>query len=482
MEKKAIKHLEEIYKDEINSHDFKKAINNVDINSFNVNRNNIQEKMKLSTKNINNTSQNIPIIRNTLIFKNKLKNINLFHTKEKVDQLFTYSNSEDSQKEEEKIGNTKFKKKNNIALKICKTFKNCDENINNAKILLFNKGNKNSIKPSKKNSSKYWLSCNKRGSYLHSTKRHKKTKEKENDSPCRYNFGDYVLKKKNTIYKTSNSNKKLYFFARNNLISDFKDDKNKVYINGGCNKNSVIDLRKRAKSNQIKILLSNNKRKFSYGDKPRKETNRNSNKNNQEIVNDTDNEVENNILCILDKSFKNRNTMINGKKNKHYGTQEIDNGKYIKNLNNSLDCKNKDSIQKSNDIGKISNSGSISIIKKTELNHCNLDEELIIENGNKNKNKYDYISARRASFEFRDFDNNIMSSNKSRNKKKKKLINKMTQKDDDIHLNLDLEDKKKNNYIDDDKNNTMNNNKNIINNNLSKGGCTSFFKCCFMLE
>ena len=36
MEKKAIDHLEEIYKDEINSHDIKKAINNVDIMSFKI--------------------------------------------------------------------------------------------------------------------------------------------------------------------------------------------------------------------------------------------------------------------------------------------------------------------------------------------------------------------------------------------------------------------------------------------------------------
>ena len=488
MEKKAIERLEELYKDEINSHDLKKAINNVDIKSLKVNK--IPEKMRLSIKNINNNSQNAPIIRNTLIFKNKLKNINLFQAKEKMDNLFTYSNSEDSKKEEEKIANSKFKKRNNITLKICKTFKNCDEKLNNAKLLFFNKGNKHSIKPSKKYSTKNWLSSNKRGTaFIHITKKHKKIK----DSPYKYDIDDYIIKKKNTICKTSNSNNGLLFFNKNNIISDFKEERNDNYKASINNRNSIVELnRKRAKSNYIKNIITNPKRKYTSGEKSKKDTitdkYRNSNKNNIQIVYDTDNEVENNILCLLDKSFKKKNTMVNAKKRKYYGTQEILNGNYFKYLTNSLECKNNESIEKSNDIGKIDNFESISMIKKTELNHWNYDDDLIQENGDNNKNKLYNISSHKASFEMKDSENNnfIMSSNKSRNKKKKKLNinynNKMTQKEDDINLNL--ENKKKNeNIIDDDKNNTMNNNKNSINNNnFSKGGCISLFKCCFLVE
>ena len=170
MEKKAIDHLEHLYKDELNSHEFKKVINNIDIMSFKLN--DLQKPKKLSSKNSRNLNDNIPKVRNSLIFKNKPEkdsiNINLYKPKEEVDNnLFEYSHSDTTKKEEIVSGNNKFKKRNNMPLKLCKTFKNCGDNINNAQFLLFNKNNnKQSINPITKVSSKNCLSSNKRGSLL----------------------------------------------------------------------------------------------------------------------------------------------------------------------------------------------------------------------------------------------------------------------------------------------------------------------------
>ena len=170
MEKMAIEHLEELYKDELDSHDLKKAINNIDIMSFKLNG--LQNNKKLSSKNSKFSKEK----RNTLIFKNKLKkdsfNINVFKPKEEIDNLFANSNSDATKKEEEQNNENKFKKRSNKALKICKTFKNCGENINNAKFLLFNKGNNNinkhSINPTKKFSRKESLISNKKAIILQS--------------------------------------------------------------------------------------------------------------------------------------------------------------------------------------------------------------------------------------------------------------------------------------------------------------------------
>ena len=162
MEKKVIDHLEHLYKDELNSHEFKKANNNIDIMSFKLN--DLPKQKKLSSKNSKNLNDNIPKVRNSLIFKNKPEkdsiNINLYKPKEEVDNnnLFEYSNS-DTTKKEEIISGNKFKKRNNMPLKLCKTFKNCGDNINNAQFLLFNKNNnKQSINPITKVSSKNCLS------------------------------------------------------------------------------------------------------------------------------------------------------------------------------------------------------------------------------------------------------------------------------------------------------------------------------------
>ena len=182
MKNSTINHLEELYKDEIDSHYLKKAINNVDISSLKFK--DLKDKRKLSDKNNKDNQDNILKLKNSLILNNNVKknsiNINLFKSKEK--NIFDYSNSEESKKKEEMIYDSKIKKRNKIiTLKVSKTFKNCGDNINKAQLLLFNKGNnKHSVKPLKQSTTKNCLTS-KRGKYYQSAKRHKKLRDKEKE-------------------------------------------------------------------------------------------------------------------------------------------------------------------------------------------------------------------------------------------------------------------------------------------------------------
>ena len=514
MEKFAIDHLEGLYKDEINSHELKKVINNIDLISYKING--IQDKKKLSSKNPKYINESIPISRNSLTFKNKLRkdSSNLKTFKPKEENIFVYSNSDDSKKEEEQINNIKKKRINDI--KPCKTFKNCGENINKAKYLFFNKANsKPLLDPAKKFSTKNCLSSNKRRMFLQTTKRHRKLKDKTKEngklSPNKIET-DNLFKKKKPYYKTNYSNNKIILF-KNNIISEFQNENNenskgsnKINNNNKQNKdnkeNSIIiinQFRMKAKNSNGKLNLksySNNHRKKSFNEKSKQDSNNivlKNLKSNVEIINDTDNEVENNILCLLDKSFKKKRNSVLSKKNNHYGTMELFNDNFIKNFHSSVDNKKiKNTI--SNDIGKISNSHSISIIKKTELNHFNMNdkdedfEDSFFFGGQSGQIKHQFkhmLTQKVEAFGYKDKDNDenlFLSSNKSlKNKEEKKYIIynninyfKNTQRDE-----KNLEDNQNNSQINKE---VKNDNVNENNNKLSKRCGSSFFNCCFLLD
>ena len=171
MEKKAIEHLEVIYKEELDSHNIKKAINNVNI----------------MPKNISNlkrpSSKNIKTFQDSLAYRNNKDRINFNILKPKESNKNIYAcNSEKSQKEEdEKINDLKVTKGNNFGLKVSQTIKNCRDNINKAKFIFFSKSNKKqSMKPIQNFNKKNCLTSNKRGSYFpKSSKKLRKFKEKE---------------------------------------------------------------------------------------------------------------------------------------------------------------------------------------------------------------------------------------------------------------------------------------------------------------
>ena len=179
---------------------------------------------------------------------------------------------------------------------------------------------------------------------------------------------------------------------------------------------------------------------------------------------------------------------------------------FIKNFHSSVENKNNKNKNNiiSNDIGKISNSNSISIIKKTELNHFSINskdeddfENYLFFEGKSGlfKHKFKNMSTQKVvSFEYKDKDkengdkdkengeNLFLSSNKSiKNKKEKKYIIynninyfKNTQRDDNI-----LENNQNNNQIN---NEVKNDNVNKNNTNLSRRCVSSFFNCCFILD
>jgi len=219
MEKFAIDQLEELYKDELDSHDIKRNTNNVGITtSFKFN--DFRYKNKLSSKNSKYITDNK--VRNTITYKNKDKkdniNINTFTTKEKGDNIFNNSLESKNEEEEEKvndINDTKFKKKRNIELQTCKTFKNCGENINKAQLLLFNKGSNKQqlVKPRQKMSTKNCLSSAKRGSLLQNSRRFKKQKENIEKESLFKNENEVssALKRKKTYFRANNSNNKLLY-------------------------------------------------------------------------------------------------------------------------------------------------------------------------------------------------------------------------------------------------------------------------------
>ena len=521
MEKLAIDHLEELYKDELDSHDIKRNNNNGGItNSFKFN--DFRYKNKLSSKNSKGIQDNK--VRNTITYKNKDKkdniNINTFTTKEKGDDIF--NNSIESKKEEEKvndINDTKNKKKKNFELKTCKTFKNCGENINKAQLLLFNKGNNKQqlINPRQKMSTKNCLSSAKRGSLLQNSRRFKKQREIIEKESLFKNENEVsnALKRKKTYFRSNNSNNKLLYIPKKNNIFELEEESDKDDNNNNKdnkdnkdikdNYNNVFSqFKKNPNANNNYMTENDNKKrkKFNTTRKFGRDNHDKIKKSNKfinlspEIIIDTDNEVETNILCLLDKSFKNKKrfSVINNKKTKNYGTYGIVNDKVLRNFKNSLETKKiKSNI---NDIGKTSHSNSISVIKNTEVNHCTINnnesEDDFFFNLESNKPRFRNISAQKVvSFEYKDndneengFDDNFNSNQKNKNKNKKKFIiynninyYKTTQRgENEIENAKDGNNDGKNDEV-------IYNNKNSVNNNSStKNCCGSLFNCCFLLE
>lgn len=510
MENKAINQLEELYRDEIDSHDIKKKLN-VGITSFKFN--DLQFNKKLSSKNMRHSQEKNYFGRNTITYKNKDKkikiNTDLYMPNEQKKNTF-YEKIEDSKnEEEEKVNDKKFKKKGNIELKICKTLKNCGENINKAQILLFNKGNNNNnkqgLKPSQKMSTKNILSSTKRGNLLLNSKKHKKIKDKdiEKESPLKNEkIINNELKRKKTYYRSNQNNNKLLNFSKNINSFDIenKNDKENTENNKdskGKYNNVFNQFRNHLKTNLYnKNMNTNNiKKNKKFNTTRRYKYNNNSVKNKKsykntlitpEIIDDSDNEVENNILCLLDKSFEyKRNSNVISKNPRHYESPDILDDKFIKSIHDSLESKNKKI--KSNDIGKISNFNSISIIKNEELNHCNINEEdeELLDNVN-TKPRFKKSSAPKVVlFELKENESGEKKSdevNSNKNKKKYIIYNninyyKTTQKNDNI-----IENEKKDNSINNKNEAIIYNKANSFNNNISKNCCGSLFSCCFLLE
>ena len=472
---KAFEKIEELYKKELNSHDFK--LKNIDTNlSLKIN------KILNDNKYFRSIKITSPLMKNIMSMKNRCRkqsyNANYDQLKSKLEDF-----SDNIKEENEEINDNKNKSKVNYKLKVCKTIKNCGENINKAKIILLNKdkGNNNykqALKSAKKLNNKC-LSCNKRGTGLkcQSSKKSKKYMDLDKEQQNK-NEND---KKKKSNFKFSNIRLRTENFDSNkntnNVISQFKCNdsiiKNNINDNKKGNKYTATNSNKN-NMDLIKIKINNNKIK--------------------EIIYDSENEVENNLLSLIDKPIKKKKrNSVETKKRKNYATQEIFNNKLILNMQNSYELKK----HKSNDIGKMSNFNSISIIKKTEINHYN-DDELIkelnnYENWDLNNNVFKNITEQKVvSFEY---NNNLIkyfeSNNRPiRNKNNKKFIIynninyfRNTQREE----NLDENNQNNNQiYIIDNINKNdvnMSNNKKAIKNSNAKSSClTSIFNCCFLSE
>ena len=516
MEKNPIDHLEELYKKDLYSHDIKKNLINIGATSFKFN--DLIYKNKLSGKKSKDTLDNNKIFGgNSITYKNKGKkdiNINSYEQKEQKDNSFS-NNSEDIKNEEEKVNEIKLKKKRNLELNIWETIKKGGENINKAQILLINKSSsKQIIKQEHKTSSKNCLSSTKRGNLLQNSKSHKKQKDKDIEKESLFRNENGIkkeFKRKKTFFRPSNFNNKLSSFSKGNNIFYTENENNEYnneYNDNNYNKNEkkskfnneYSQFRNHQKTNLYKNFLNTNdfkkvkkfntNRIFEYY----KIEGKNKNNQNHEIIYDTDSEVENKILSILDKSYKmKRNSVSNTKKHRHYETHEIVNDKYLNNLQNSLQSKK----HKSNNIGKISNFNSISIIKNKELNHCNISNEDQDEDSFINVNykyKFKNISSQKVvSFEYNDKekkdknnnDNMNFNSNKNffKNENKKKYIiynninyYKTTDKDNNKPDNEKNQNKEKEN-----KEQTIYNDKSNLN-KISLKNCMGLFNCCLLLE
>ena len=489
---KAFEKIEELYKNELNLHDFKLKNNNKDTNlSLKMN------KILNGDKCFQSIKVTAPLMKNIMSMKNRFRkqsyNANNEQIKTKLEDGSDLNDIENIEEEFEEIKDKKNKKEVDSKLKVSRTIKNYGENINKAKIILFNrdKGNNNNnnnnfkqpFKSAKKVNNKC-LSCNKRGSGL---------KSQSSKKAKRYLDLDKEQQNKNENDKRKKSNFKLDYYSNRGLKTEnFDSNKNTNMISQFKYNDSIV------KSNINDNNKKGNKYTAANGNKNNVDLNKIKINNNKikEIIYDSDNEVENNLLSLLDKTRKKKKrNSVETKKRKHYGTQEIFNEKLILNMQNSYELKK----HKSNDIGKTSNFYSISIIKKTEINHYNDDElikELDNENWNwNNHNKFKNITEQKVvSFEFNDNKNLIKyfesNSRPLRSKSKKNFIIynninyfKNTQREENFEEN-----KQNNNqvYIIDNINkNDVNiiNNKNSIKNSNVKSKClTSIFNCCFLSE
>ena len=362
-------------------------------------------------------------------------------------------------------------------------------------------------------STKNCLSSAKRGSLLQNSKRFKKQKENIEKESLFKNENEVsnALKRKKTYFKSNNSNNKLLYISNKNNIFELKEENDKEENNNEKdnkdNYNNVFNQFKKNSNAYNNYMTGNDNKKrnkFNTTRRFRQDNHDKIKKNNKfinlspEIIIDTDNEVETNILCLLDKSFKNKKrfSVINNKKCRNYGTLRLVNDKVLRNFKSSLESKKiKSNV---NDIGKTSNSNSISIIKNTEVNHCTInnnesDDDFIFDLES-NKRKFRNISAQKVvSFEYKDNDNeenrfddnmnfNSNQKNKSKNKKKFIIYNNINYYKTTQRGENDLENAKDGNN--DDKNGeVIYNKKNSVNNNSSsKNYCSSLFNCCFLLE
>ena len=481
---KAFEKIEELYKNELNLHDFKLKNNNKNT-YLSLKMNKILNRDKC----FQNIKVTAPLMKNIMSMKNRFRkqsyNANNEQIKNKLEDGFDLNDIENIEEEFKEIKDKKNKKEVDSKLKVSRTIKNCGENINKAKFILFNrdKGNSNNnnnnikqpFKSAKKLNNKC-LSSNKRGSGSKKAKRYldldkEQQNKNENDKRKKSNFKSDYYSNRGLNF---DSNKKA------NMISQFK-------YNDSIVKNNINDNNKKG-----------NKHSTTNGNKNNVDLNKIKINNNKikEILYDSDNEVENNLLSLIDKTWKKkkRNSVVT-KKRKHYGTQEIFNEKLILNMQNSYELKK----HKSNDIGKTSNFNSISIIKKTEINHYNDDElikELDNENWNwNNNNKFKNITEQKVvSIEFNDNKNLIKyfesNSRPLRSKSKKNFIIynninyfKNTQREENFEENLQNNNQV---YIIDNINkndeNILNNKNSIKNSNVKNKCLTSIFNCCFLSE
>ena len=368
------------------------------------------------------------------------------------------------------------------------------------------------MRPMKNFSNKNCLTTKKRGNFLPTTRRHRKLKEKESSET------NEIFKNKKIHKSISSSNNKLLRFSKNiifqnfdNTIKENKEDNN-MEKNRHYNKVSKDNYNnlfnqfkgKGTKSNYIKLYSSRNSNSnkkdkgFTFSnkdkndnDKSKKKFYHKNSKYNVDISYETDNEVENNILCLMGKSPKKRNSIINNNQKDLYFTQKLANDKIFTSLNNSLAGKK----NKSNDFGIISNFSNISIIKKTELNHCDINNndysDFFQDNVKKKGPKFKGMANQKdLSNDYKDNDSeeqrnedNINDNVKNKEEKKYIIYNninyyKTTQKDND---DIIIKNKDSINNEEKDDNSIINKKISFNNNYNSHCGC-SLFNCCFVVD
>ena len=483
MENIAINQIEELYKDEINSHNIKKSKKNIGIKSFKSielkYKKNMSNKFSYKTRLNKLISQSIGDNKNTE--KNDSVNFNLYMQKDQNDSSFFCNNEYKREKEEEeKKKNSPIQTKKVIKLKTCNSFRNCGGNINNAQLLLFNKENNNN-KENIKQTNK--IGIHKIRSLFQNSKKYKKPKYKDldKDSIIKNEYEICSPKRKITKNRGSRSNNKLLIIPKSfNIQSPEEekdenskknlDNKNERY-NEVISSNNLIPIRKNMKTNfQFKCSNSNEIKKTKMNNSPSKFKFDNIGDKNKKI--NKNNELENSKKLIFTQSpikYKNKNN-------------NNDNGSKNDKLINNLEIS--------------SNFNSISI-KKREKNKNNLNNK----NNNKNdeesfsssftyKNKFKIISPQKIiSFIYNDNknkekENKEINSNINNKIDNKKIINninincyKTMEKNDN-----ELEKEKENDKVNLKNESFADNIKNILNNSVEKKSCNSFFRCCFLLK
>ncbi len=135
---KAFEKIEELYKNELNLHDFKLKNNNKDTNlSLKMN------KILNGDKCFQSIKVTAPLMKNIMSMKNRFRkqsyNANNEQIKTKLEDGSDLNDIENIEEEFEELKDKKNKKEVDSKLKVSRTIKNCGENINKAKIILFNR-------------------------------------------------------------------------------------------------------------------------------------------------------------------------------------------------------------------------------------------------------------------------------------------------------------------------------------------------------